>query len=784
MARFPTRDDLGAMPSARVGGPMARIKTSVAETSAVGRGAESLGRQISGAGATLHSIAAKFEQADEFETERRFQEFKWSEAQRLDETMRSTEPGRARDLPETFTGSYSENAKGFFETVPDHLKPKYDERLFDVERQFYGNATQFSREEQKRYATQSMAEHKKRLAIADNLDEAKADYKRLIDINPDLTPIDKDEVLKRDLEEIEEANIEHRLNRGDDPWEVYQELERSVGKEEEPSGPIEIKPLTNSGIRGFQRKSAPQGVVVHHTAGTSLEGAISWGAKKGTGTNYYIDTDGTIVQALPDEMGTVHIRNAGSRFRTNPELGHLSNDNTIGIEIVARSNKDITPKQRQAAMALLGRLQKSHGLPAESIVGHGELQGGKGGNREVDEGAVAKEFREGGSRMVTTSASGVERSELPPVSERGLTQYAGLKNKDTATDATEGAAPDENATLPSRYSNLSPKRRQALIYKAKTALSAKVQGVLDDDVESIRRTGAPVAKDADIAKAKAVLTPNQFQKYQMERDGAEAEFEAGRNLEFMSAREMDEHMAGLVPKPGSPDYAMRSNVYVKTDRKVRAIRELRENDPALSVNEAPEVTAVARQFKPEDPQYTQAAIRGRLEAQDRLGISPYDQRTITKAEAKALLNMGSAESMTEREKMEALRAAAERAESQYGPYARRALEDAFRFYVRDSFGKEFATGLIAKMARGETPSKRDLRQADEMNSIESADRMFKKYAEPAGPPMPGSTKASTPRRKASPAAVEFLISNPDRASEFDAKYGAGAAAEVLSKVNK
>src|SRR3990167_5006987 len=116
-ARLPTRDDLGPLPSARSGRPSAS-----ADTSAIGKGAADFGKSLAVFGGTL---AAKNDEGQEFETERRFQEFKWSQQQALDQSMREVEPGKAGGFADQWATGYNENARAFFETVPDRLKPKY-----------------------------------------------------------------------------------------------------------------------------------------------------------------------------------------------------------------------------------------------------------------------------------------------------------------------------------------------------------------------------------------------------------------------------------------------------------------------------------------------------------------------------------------------------------------------------------------------------------------------------------------------------------------------------------
>src|SRR5687767_5656784 len=133
MARLPTRDDLGGMPSARSG----RVIASY-DTSAAGRGLADLGASIAGAatdisriGATVGSSrgAGGVSQAEQFEAQRKFLEFNSAQEQAYEESKGTVDPG-AFGFREKAQNNYKNAAKEFFKSIPDALKPEYDMKLF------------------------------------------------------------------------------------------------------------------------------------------------------------------------------------------------------------------------------------------------------------------------------------------------------------------------------------------------------------------------------------------------------------------------------------------------------------------------------------------------------------------------------------------------------------------------------------------------------------------------------------------------------------------------------
>ncbi len=177
-----------------------------------------------------------------------------------------------------------------------------------------------------------------------------------------------------------------------------------------PQGEAEppvIRDMTGQGAPAKPRTAPIQGVVIHHTAGSTLQGALDTSRQNGNGANYYIDRDSSVVKWVPEDQQIASIQEPGSRFR-NGSHPNLNNANTISIEVVAKNDADVTPDQRKKIQRLVGDIVKRNRLDPNNVVGHGEIQGGPGGNREPDEGtAAASEFRDNpGSNYVPPSTEG------------------------------------------------------------------------------------------------------------------------------------------------------------------------------------------------------------------------------------------------------------------------------------------------------------------------------------------------------------------------------------------
>jgi lysozyme len=383
----------------------------------------------------------------------------------------------------------------------------------------------------------------------------------------------------------------------------------------------------------------------------------------------------------------------------------------------------------------------------------------------------------------------------------GLKEHPGLtRRRQMEAQMFLGEVPD------AEFADLPPDVRVKFAKEAASARDVRLQSRLwdlkqqiDDDVQSVRKTGVG-RENIEIDAIKRAVEPSVWNKYVNDRREAEMEFEAGRDLDTMPTGDLKSHVDRLVPEPGSADYGLRAKVYDKVKKRADKIRELREKDPAAAVNDFPEVKRAAADYKvaqDEGGADIGKVVKARLDAQTRAGIPAYDQSPITRAEGKALLDLPSNTStLPEKEYNARLRAAADRAEEQYGPLlGRQVFEAAVRFHLKDKTGSDYAAGLISKMVKGEAVTRDDYSRMTELQSIDQIGRTFdatlrpdmgdedRPYISPlhaAGEKQFASDYAGQEAaRTPNPAQEKWLHDNPDAWQAFDLKFGRGAAARVL-----
>lgn len=121
----------------------------------------------------------------------------------------------------------------------------------------------------------------------------------------------------------------------------------------------------------------PSAFIFHHTGGRS--DPLPTLQQRGLGVQYIMDRDGSIRQV--GGAGASHMLpgwGAGAG---------LSNKNTVGMEVIARDNKDVTPQQVAAAQKFI-----SENYPNIPVYGHGEVNPG---HKDADEGlAIVNSIRD------------------------------------------------------------------------------------------------------------------------------------------------------------------------------------------------------------------------------------------------------------------------------------------------------------------------------------------------------------------------------------------------------
>jgi|GEM_PF-6710055 len=136
--------------------------------------------------------------------------------------------------------------------------------------------------------------------------------------------------------------------------------------QEAKSHPLPIVTEESAAVMAPNGKK-PEAFIMHHTGGRgSVEGVVATLKQRGLGVQYIMDRDGKIYSTENLGLKMQHIRQG-------EEVGKgLSNANTVGMEIIAKDDDDITPQQVEAAKAFMIKY-----YPDTRPLGHGEVNSHK-----------------------------------------------------------------------------------------------------------------------------------------------------------------------------------------------------------------------------------------------------------------------------------------------------------------------------------------------------------------------------------------------------------------------
>jgi hypothetical protein len=121
----------------------------------------------------------------------------------------------------------------------------------------------------------------------------------------------------------------------------------------------------------------PAAFIMHHTSGRGTPAGIveDWRKNRpGVGTQFILDREGNIHDVRKEfgYQGTAHI------IKGSGAGAGLTSNNTVGMEVIARDDKDVNQKQIEAAK----RFIREH-YPNTPVIGDGLANPG---HREADEG--------------------------------------------------------------------------------------------------------------------------------------------------------------------------------------------------------------------------------------------------------------------------------------------------------------------------------------------------------------------------------------------------------------
>jgi hypothetical protein len=378
------------------------------------------------------------------------------------------------------------------------------------------------------------------------------------------------------------------------------------------------------------------------------------------------------------------------------------------------------------------------------------------------------------------------RDSLPGWAARVIQAHLSGEGEDDEVRAAASVAP---VTLEGEFVRVLIENRDQLQRDADRALEGRrfeMKRMLEDDVESIRRTGQGV-DGIELDQFSQVLTENQINRYVQKRRQAKRIYDATHDLWEMQDDKIEERLESLEPEPGADDFAFKADVYDEATKIANDIREMRENDPAKAVGELPMVTQAAANVDPQDPRTVQNLVRTRLEAQERVGVREASRQPITRAEAKVIA--APLQNLSDADYVGALEDLANELQPRYGPLTDEVMTSAIEMVIRSRSAAETMNQIIASFVRKGTIPQADIEALREELETEAVDRAVspESIADQAAEQFPSSDLAEstrlmeqylsgqTPPNKA----IQFLRQHPEMAPQFDQKYGAGSAQRYL-----
>jgi hypothetical protein len=202
----------------------------------------------------------------------------------------------------------------------------------------------------------------------------------------------------------------------------------------QPAQPVTTNPNGSDFPQRVQAvgNNDPAAFITHHTSGRgTVDGVISTLKQRGLGVQYVMDREGNIFQT-----GGPGAQNILTGW--GPKGTGLSNQNIVGMEIIAKDDKDVTPQQAQSFARFIAAR-----YPNTPIFGHGEVNPG---HKEEDEGQTAKaaalayrnQQAQGGREQ------GDQATQAVPVTKGPNGLYANEKPQDFLTGRASVFATDDD----------------------------------------------------------------------------------------------------------------------------------------------------------------------------------------------------------------------------------------------------------------------------------------------------------------------------------------------------
>lgn len=587
MVKLPDKTDLGTrLPSAQ------GMIPNFGNTGQVGRALQGLGNSVANVGAAVGDFQreqmAAARETEEFGVQNRLLQFEQNWRDTVTERQQSAQPGAA-NFVEGIRADYTKQAREFLSTVPDYLKPKYDQKLLGLQSRLVDAGQSFERQETRRYAGVQIDESQSRLLNRQTEDPStwqsvEEEGVAIIRNAPGLSPIEKEEKIREWRAQRAMAHRDARIARGE-----YGELEAEIGISS--SYMAKVEHVESSGNPNAKAATSSATGLHQFTKGTWLDIARKYEPEM-----FDVMSDGEILA-----------------LRTDPNVSrrmfeHLTNENRKALERVGAPVTD-------------GTLYLAH------FAGSG-----------------------GAAKLLTADPNASVESVL---GKAAVNANAFLKGKTAAeviawADKKMGSAPSVTAVSPV-YANLPPEERIKTIKQLENVNTVErqryVQGA-QDYASYLQAGNAPTgAYQPQEVIARLGEEDGQQVVEQIER----AEIFGGKvaRVKWASPAEIQEIVQTEQARLGSPqDFEQNQKEVTALFRAINERNTALAEDPARFVAENPEVAETYDNMAavlsnptatPEDhTTATKAYADATLAVQDRLGVPPEAQRVLTKDQARQM----------------------------------------------------------------------------------------------------------------------------------------------------
>nr|WP_321482720.1 phage tail tip lysozyme [uncultured Cohaesibacter sp.] len=316
--------------------------------------------------------------------------------------------------------------------------------------------------------------------------------------------------------------------------------------------------------------------------------------------------------------------------------------------------------------------------------------------------------------------------------------------------------------LEGKYTSAISREKKATTAAAKLSRQ-KMQSMVNDDVASKRKTGVGLSIDGQelsFDQVKSTLGEEFATKWQHDRQIASGIYNATASLDVMSASEMQSHLQALQPKAGASGFTDQATIHDTAQKEAQRILKQRKEDPALAVDNAfDELQPIREQAYEGDPVAMEELIKGRLDAQEAIGISDYAKAPLTNSElaSVAMPVAGEVDRQTWNEMFAQLN-------ETYGPYADEVMAQILHWKGLHKDVAAAVTQYMEHAALGQKPSRiQGNAQVQKIDAVTSEQAMKGGFGAVQWKAIPNYEQ------------INLLLSNPDLSGRFDDKFGAGAS---------